>query len=81
MVPDMDEVILYSTGCPKCKELKMYLKLAGIKNYREVNDVNAILSDGFSEVPALSVNGEKMETKDAFEWCKSLINNHRIVEA
>ena len=70
------KVILYSTGCPKCRELKLYLQLAGIENYEEVNDVEKILAEGFTNVPALSVDGNKMEAQEALQWCRSLGANH-----
>lgn len=70
------KIILYSTGCPKCRELKLYLRLAGIENYEEVNDVDKILAEGFVNVPALSVDGKKMETQEALRWCQSLRTNH-----
>lgn len=70
------KVILYSTGCPRCRELQSLLRLAGITEYTEVNDVSAILAEGFTEVPALDVDGKKMEVKEAIQWCKSLSANH-----
>lgn len=68
----MENIILWSTGCPKCRELKLYLQRAGITDYTEINDVEKILEAGFTEVPALSVGDKKMKTKEAFQWCKSL---------
>lgn len=53
----MKDIILYSTGCPKCMVLKKKLDSAGI-SYTEVNDVNAMTALGFMSAPMLKVNGK-----------------------
>ena len=50
----MSKVILYSTGCPKCRVLKKKLQNAGI-DYEEENDIEFMQSMGFLEVPKLRV--------------------------
>lgn len=55
----MDEknvIILYSTGCPKCKVLRQKLKEAGVI-YTENNSVDEMLALGITEVPMLSIDG------------------------
>ena len=64
------KVILYSTGCPKCKVLKAKLDSKSIE-YTINDNVDAMLEMGISEVPVLSVNGELMRFADAVSW----INN------
>ena len=61
------QVILYSTGCPKCKVLVAKLNAKNIK-YNTVSDVDIIISKGISTVPVLEVNGTIMDFKTAVEW-------------
>lgn len=61
------QVILYSTGCPKCKVLMAKLNAKNIK-YNTVSDVGIIISKGISTVPVLEVNGTIMDFKTAVEW-------------
>lgn len=61
------QVTLYSTGCPKCKVLKMKLDSKNI-NYDTISDVNIIISKGINTVPVLEVDGNIMEFKTAVDW-------------
>lgn len=61
------EVVLYSTGCPKCSVLKKKLEARNI-NYAENNDVNEMTELGISHVPVLSVDGELLNFADANKW-------------
>ena len=65
------EVILYSTGCPRCNILKKKLDVKNV-SYTEFADKEQMVSMGFSEVPVLSVDGEQMNFTAAIEW----INNY-----
>lgn len=67
MVPDMDEVIFYSTGCPKCSVLKKKLDGKHIE-YVENNSVEDMLAMGFDALPVLEVNGKIMEFKESIDW-------------
>ena len=67
MRSDIMQVILYSTGCPKCKVLVAKLNAKNIK-YNTVSDVGIIISKGISTVPVLEVNGTIMDFKTAVEW-------------
>lgn len=60
-------VVLYTTGCPRCKILKKKLDEAGIE-YTENNNVDEMLSLGISEVPVLKVNGELLNYNRSIEW-------------
>lgn len=62
-------VILYSTGCPKCKVLKKKLDDAGV-DYETVSDVDEMLKLGMSSAPALGVNGEIMNFATAINWIR-----------
>ena len=64
-------VILYSTGCPKCKVLKAKLDSKGIK-YDVVDDVDEMLRLGISTVPCLGVDGKIMNFKESVDYINSL---------
>ena len=60
-------VILYSTGCPKCNILKKKLADAQME-YSVVEDVDVMLSKGLKEVPWLEVDGNLMNFVDSSKW-------------
>ena len=60
-------VILYSTGCPKCNILKKKLTDAKI-DYKVVEDVDVMVSKGLKEVPWLEVDGNLMNFVDSSKW-------------
>ena len=64
------KVILYSTGCPKCRVLKTKLDKKNI-NYIENNDVEEMLKLGFDLLPVLKVDNDIMNFTEANDW----INN------
>lgn len=65
-------VVLYSTGCPRCKILKSKLDKKGI-TYSVVDDVDKMLNMGMTVVPVLEVDGVRMSFKEAINW----INNDK----
>ena len=65
-------VVLYSTGCPRCKILKSKLDKKGI-TYSVVDDVDKMLNMGMIVVPVLEVDGVRMSFKEAINW----INNDK----
>ena len=60
-------VILYSTGCPKCNILKKKLADAKI-DYKVIEDIDVMLSKGLKEVPWLEVDGNLMNFVDSSKW-------------
>ena len=60
-------VILYSTGCPKCNILKKKLADAKI-DYRVIEDVDVMVSKGLKDVPWLEVDGNLMNFVDSSKW-------------
>lgn len=60
-------VVLYSTGCAKCKVLEAKLNMKKIE-YNVVTDMSIMESKGFMSVPMLEVNGEVMNFKKANDW-------------
>lgn len=63
----MNEVTLYSTGCPRCNILKKKLDSKGIA-YTEFDDIDKMLSMNITQVPILVVDGEQMEFAEANDW-------------
>lgn len=60
-------VVLYTTGCPKCKVLKAKLDAKGIQ-YEENGSVNDMKELGITNVPMLKCDGWLMDFKSAVEW-------------
>lgn len=65
----MEDIILYSTGCPKCKVLKMKMDAKGIK-YSENNSVDEMLALGIKSAPVLSVEGKFLDYMSALAYIK-----------
>lgn len=63
----MQNVILYSTGCPQCRVLKRKLEEKGII-FTENTDREKMLSLNFVRVPVLEVDGERMDFSAANKW-------------
>lgn len=62
-----NNILLYSTGCPRCNVLKSKLADKSIE-YTENNSVEDMTALGITHVPVLSVYGELCDFKDAVEW-------------
>lgn len=65
-------VILYSTGCPKCNVLKKKLDKANV-DYSIISDKEVILKTGFTVVPVLQVDDKFLEFKEANEYLNTLM--------
>lgn len=63
----MSEIILYSTGCPKCTVLKKKLAAKNI-DYVENSSVDDMHELGITYVPVLCVNGQLLNFADANKW-------------
>lgn len=70
----MTDVILYSTGCPRCSVLKRKLDEKGIA-YSENNNVDEMLAMGITEAPMLQADGVLMD----FVTAAKLINEYKQV--
>ena len=64
-------VVLYSTGCPRCKVLEAKLKQKNIE-YTEVSDIEEIEKKGISSVPCLGVEEEILDFGSAVKWVNAL---------
>jgi len=62
-------VILHSTGCPKCKVLKLKLDKKNIA-YTENHDIDIedMKNRGFMSMPILQVDDEYMDFSNANNW-------------
>ena len=71
----MNEIVLYSTGCPQCKVLTGLLDKNKI-TYSYCSDVKAMMDMGISSVPMLMVNGDLMNFQAAMKWVKEAHNEN-----
>lgn len=60
-------VVLYSTGCPRCKVLKAKIEEKNIQ-YEERGDVEEMIEKGYQAAPILEVDGKPMEFREAVDW-------------
>ena len=65
-----DDVILYSTGCPRCGILERKLDAAGI-DYVVTNDTTEIEKRGFMSVPVLQVGEKFLDFGRAIKWANN----------
>lgn len=63
----MFEMVLYSTGCPKCKILERKLEDKQLK-YEVVSDIDTMGHLGIQSVPMLRVDGNLMDFGEAVRW-------------
>ena len=57
-------VVMYSTGCPKCKIIKKKLDEKKVV-YEEETDVEKMKSKGIDRVPVLEVDGKLFSYSEA----------------
>lgn len=65
------DIILYSTGCPKCKILKKKLEDKNI-DYVENDNIETMISLGIEQVPVLSVDNKLFQFAEAVKWVNGL---------
>lgn len=63
----MDNIILYTTHCPKCNILKAKLDEKNV-SYTEIDNIEHMKELGITTVPVMSVNGSFLEFKAAVDW-------------
>lgn len=63
----MKEIILFSSGCPKCKILESKLNQKEIK-YEHITDIEIMLEKGFMSMPMLQVGETIMNFTQANTW-------------
>ena len=67
----MHEIILYSTGCPKCRVLETKLQSKGIY-YTKNTSVDEMNKLGFTNVPILKIDGDYLDFGDAVRWINAV---------
>ena len=68
----MENIIFYSTNCPKCKVLKTKLDAKGLE-YTTITDVQKMKEVGLQSAPALKIGDEPvMKFFDAIKWVNAL---------
>ena len=69
----MNNIIFYTTNCPKCKVLKT--KMDAVKlTYNTCEDVEEMLSLGIQTAPALQINDSILDFGQAIKWLKENYN-------
>ena len=63
----VDDIVLYSTGCPKCKVLEQKLETWNI-DYLVETDTNKMAELGFTKVPMLKVGDDILDFYHANQW-------------
>lgn len=66
-----NDVILFSTGCPKCKVLESKLKNKRV-NFQKNVDTDTMKKMGLTSVPVLRVNGKLLNFLEANNWVNNL---------
>lgn len=69
------DIVLYSTGCPKCNVLKDKLNSKDVQ-YKENNSVSDMLALGIVQAPTLSIDGEMLDFFKANDW----VNSYQLKE-
>lgn len=64
---DIVDIVLYSTGCPKCRVLEAALTKKKIA-FEKCDDVDKMVSLGFIEAPILQVGDRILLYKDAMKY-------------
>ena len=67
----MEDMILYSNGCPRCKILEQKLKDNKI-TFKKIDDINEMTSLGLDSVPWIKINGKMMNFADSLNWLNNL---------
>ena len=64
-------VVLYSTGCPRCKVLETKLKQKNVE-YIECSDIRELERKNITTVPCLGIEGEILDFGASVKWVNSL---------
>ena len=68
------KVLLYTSGCPQCRNLERKLKEINIEIIEHnivdsEDDLNYIMDKGFNHAPVIELeNGDMMKYADALKW-------------
>lgn len=67
MVAINNEIVLFSTGCPKCRVLLKKLDSKGL-DYTENKSIEEMRELGITSAPVLKVGEELLDFKSAIRW-------------
>mgnify|MGYP004632778289 CR=1 FL=1 len=67
----MENIVLYSNECPKCKVLKIKLDQKDV-SYKETENFEELSEKGFKSLPVLKINEEFMDFAKAYKWVQEL---------
>lgn len=70
----MDELILYTIGCPKCNVLEKKLDSSGLA-YKKITDIETMKEKGYTTLPILEINDIKHDFASAVKWINERITN------
>jgi len=60
-------VIMYSTGCPRCRALELKMNMKGVE-FETEKSVEVMQELGIKEAPKLCVDGKMMGFTEAIAW-------------
>lgn len=66
-----NDVVLFSTGCPKCKVLESKLRSKRV-NFKKNVDTDAMRKMGLESVPVLQVKDRLLNFVEANKWVNEL---------
>lgn len=66
-----NQIILYSTNCPVCKQVERMLDTHNIK-YVINSNIDEMIQLGFRSAPVLKVDSTFYKGKDIFNWIKEV---------
>lgn len=67
-----DKIILYSTGCPKCRVLEAALKRKSVV-FEHCSDVNKMIELGFKEAPVLQVGDKMLSYNEGMKYVMEMV--------
>ena len=70
----MNNIVLFSNGCPRCKVLKQKLDDKQI-NYTISDDFDEVMNQGLQTAPVLKVNNEYYQFGDAVKLLENCNEN------
>ena len=70
----MDNIILYSTNCPKCKVLEKKLIQKNIQ-YTKIENLDILREKGFTFLPVLEVGSSAFNFKEAVDYINKIGGN------
>ena len=66
-----DNIILYTTHCPRCIVLEKKLNQLNI-DYKTEENEDVMIQKGFMSAPMLEVNGKTLNFKEAVDWIEEV---------